>query len=506
MNLPQAIFLLDSSREAFYGGAAGGGKSDALLAAALQYVDVPGYAALILRRSYTDLSLPGAVMDRAQGWLAGKAHWSDQKKTWTFPSGAKLTFGYMANDADMGRYQSAEFQYVAYDELTEFTEKQYEWLFSRQRAGEGVPVPLRMRAASNPGGVGHGWVKKRFVQDETRKPGVVFVPAKLDDHPDETFKAGYRESLSNLDDVKRRRLENGDWDVGEGLAFSGFDTAVHVVANANLPWTWERFECMDFGVSNPTAWLLVGVDYDGNLVVADELYGPNTGADGKPSGGLPSETAPLVLERRRNGWEPHDEDGRKRQTNRVWADPSIRNTAPVAGTMGTRTSVQQEFADLGLGGISLANPDRRAGFLRLAELIRRDFGSNTGDDEIGRASRRFPQWHHLAGQEGSPRIFFQRRCVNTIEQIQAAPLEAEGKPLYGEAVKGDWESQSGHTIAALRYGVLSRPGASGKPAALPADPRARAMALIEARLAEEQAGEPVDGPDWLEQQGWIQDI
>ncbi|GAF75153.1 unnamed protein product, partial [marine sediment metagenome] len=103
----QQAFLKLWQTEAFYGGAAGGGKSDALLMAALQYVDVPDYAAILFRRTYADLALPGALMDRAGEWLGGtEAHWSGQDKRWTFPSGATLTFGYLDTDADRYRYQS----------------------------------------------------------------------------------------------------------------------------------------------------------------------------------------------------------------------------------------------------------------------------------------------------------------------------------------------------------------------------------------------------------------
>src|SRR5262245_57491100 len=98
----QALFLACMLREAFYGGSAGGGKSDALLMGAAQFVDVPGYSALLLRRTYADLSLPGAIMDRSQSWWQETdAHWSRADKVWTFPSGARITFGFLATDADL---------------------------------------------------------------------------------------------------------------------------------------------------------------------------------------------------------------------------------------------------------------------------------------------------------------------------------------------------------------------------------------------------------------------
>src|SRR5687767_893160 len=122
----QHAFLWLDTKEAFFGGSAGGGKSDALLMAALQYVDVPGYAAIIFRRSYTDLALPGAIMSRAQEWLANSdAKWNDNEKQFTFPSGAVVTFAYLKAPNDKFRYQSAEFQFVGFDELTHFPEDDY---------------------------------------------------------------------------------------------------------------------------------------------------------------------------------------------------------------------------------------------------------------------------------------------------------------------------------------------------------------------------------------------
>ncbi len=180
--------------------------------AALQYVDVPGYAALLLRRTYTELSLADALMDRAHRWLGGTdARWNAQTHTWTFPSGATLTFGYLENERDKYRYSSAAYQYVGFDELTQFTESQYLYLFSRLRRLRGVSIPLRMRGASNPGGVGHDWVKERFVAAPP-SPNRVFIPAKLEDNP-HIDKASYMMSLSRLDPVTRAQMLNGDWNV-----------------------------------------------------------------------------------------------------------------------------------------------------------------------------------------------------------------------------------------------------------------------------------------------------
>jgi predicted phage terminase large subunit-like protein len=198
-----------------YGGAAGGGKSDAMLMAALQYVDLPHYNALLLRRTYADLALAGALMDRASEWLQGTAaQWKQETKTWTFPSGATLAFGYLEIEKHKYRYQGSEYQFIGFDELTQFPESQYTYLFSRLRqskeaASKGVKIPLRMRSATNPGGEGQDWVYRRFFVDG-RASGRVFIPAKLDDNP-HLDQVEYTRSLSELDDITKAQLLEGLW-------------------------------------------------------------------------------------------------------------------------------------------------------------------------------------------------------------------------------------------------------------------------------------------------------
>jgi phage terminase large subunit-like protein len=245
--------------EVFFGGAAGGGKSVALLMAAMQYIRVPGYAALILRKDFARLELAGGLIQRSQEWFGGKksAKWIASRRQWVFPIEgtfpATIMFGYLKNPGDKYRYASSEFQYIAFDELTEFAEEDYLFLFSRLRRNTSLKVPLRMRSASNPGGAGHLWVKQRFIGQESggrsqepgeegvqgpkskvqglwaegesleesdpadgvyHKEGRIYIPSRIADN-EFLDEAEYRRALSHLPALVRERLMNGDWSVQE---------------------------------------------------------------------------------------------------------------------------------------------------------------------------------------------------------------------------------------------------------------------------------------------------
>lgn len=206
----QTAFLLLDCAEALYGGAAGGGKSVALLSAALQYVDVPGYHALLLRRTFAALMKPEALIPLSHEWLQGTdAHWNGDNRRWTFPSGATLSFGYLETEGDKYQYQGSAYGFVGWDELTQFQESQFRYLFSRLRRNKSLEargVPMRTRAATNPGGEGHEWVFRRYF---TEKRGI-FIPAKLTDNPHLDVDE-YRKSLAELSEVERLQLEEGSW-------------------------------------------------------------------------------------------------------------------------------------------------------------------------------------------------------------------------------------------------------------------------------------------------------
>lgn len=251
----QARFLASDKLELMFGGAASGGKSQALLLGALQYVDIPGYSAILFRRTITDLALPGSLMHRAREWMSDfpDVRWNGTERAFYFPEGGQLTFGYLQDEGDTERYKSAEFQFVGFDELTEHPEANYRYLFSRLRRLKGMPVPIRMRSATNPGGQYGAWVRERFIPDEyvaaspaerfsrewTRSVpcedcqgtgtlamsdcpycdghGAVtryFLPARGEDNL-AMDRDEYLKSLREQTFVNRARLEFGDWDIME---------------------------------------------------------------------------------------------------------------------------------------------------------------------------------------------------------------------------------------------------------------------------------------------------
>lgn len=212
----RAFLLMNDAKEILYGGAAGGGKSVAQLMAALQYVDIPGYSAILFRKTYADLSLPGALIDMSKQWLmpfveSKEVRWSEKEKRYEFPSGASLSFGYLESANDCYRYQGAEFQYIGMDEVTHIDPANYRYLFSRLRKPKSLQVPLRFRATANPGGAFGEYYYQRFFV-EGKEKGRIFIGAGLDDNPYLDAEA-YKESLEELDPIERERLLNGNWEI-----------------------------------------------------------------------------------------------------------------------------------------------------------------------------------------------------------------------------------------------------------------------------------------------------
>lgn len=270
---PQTKFLSSPAHEALYGGAAGGGKSDALLAEALRQVANPAYRAVILRRTFPELEQSGGLIDRSKElYPALDGNYSETRHRWDFPAGTQVNFGHMQREDDKYKYQGAQAAYVAFDELTHFTETQYLYLFSRCRAPAGSGLRCYVRAATNPGGPGHEWVKRRWgawldkqhprpaqagelryyarIEGQDVEVGAdhpearsrTFIPAFVADNP---YLAGtdYERNLQLLPLVERKRLLEGDWDImpGRGLVFrhEWFEIVEAAPADAQRARFWD---------------------------------------------------------------------------------------------------------------------------------------------------------------------------------------------------------------------------------------------------------------------------
>ena len=341
----QRLFQQRGEYEALYGGAAGGGKSDALLTEALRQVRIPHYRGIIFRKTYPQLS---DLIDRSQELYKQAfpgAVYNSTAHCWTFPSGAKIFFGNMPRDEDRFNYQGKHYDFVAFDELTQFTWIQYSYLMSRNRPN-GPGTRVYMRSTANPGGIGHGWVKDRFVTAavpmttvwenyEVRRPDGttvvmkrdrIFVPstvfdnqALLDNDPN------YLANLAMLPEAEKNALLYGSWDSFDGQVFlewrndpEHYDDQrwTHVIHPFPIPAHWRIYRGFDFGYAKPFSVGWYAVDHDGRLYRIKEYYG----CAGTPNTGIKLNPAEIAAEIKRIESEDQNLKGR---TIIGIADPSI---------------------------------------------------------------------------------------------------------------------------------------------------------------------------------------
>ena len=349
----QKRFMDAPESEVLFGGAAGGGKSfgqivDALLFA-LRY---KGSRQLILRRSFAELDkslirYALAIYPRAIYTFNSSSH------TGRFKNGSTIDFGYCATENDVYQYQSAEYDVVRFDELTHFTENQYVYLISRVRGANGFPKQIK--SSTNPGGIGHGWVKRRFVDPSppntafVGKDGMrrIFIPSLLDDNSFLTSSdPGYRKRLEALPERERRALLYGDWNVFEGQYFPEFSYATHVVEPFHIPEDWRRYRTIDYGLDR-LACLWIAIAPSGDAYVYREYCESN----------LPiSLAAEKILE-----FTPQGE-----QIYATLAPPDMWSRSQESGK-----SKAEIFAGCGINFTKTAN-DRECGWLAIKELLRAD--------------------------------------------------------------------------------------------------------------------------------------
>lgn len=312
----QVAFMRRWEDEALYGGAAGGGKSEALVIEATRQAHIPHYRGLILRKTYREL---GELIDKSLQYYPRafpKARYNASQNIWYFPSGAKIIFGAMQRPQDKIKYQGRAFDFIAFDELTHFTWEQYSYMLSRNRPN-GPGTRVYMRATANPGGVGHGWVKEYFItaappmttirgefeyetpdgRKEKQMRTRIFVPASVFDNQKLLENdPGYPARLSAMPEAERNALLYGDWDSFSGQVFTEWknDPAhyddrlyTHVIRPFRVPDDWIIWRGFDWGFSRPFSVGWYAVDHDRRLYRIRELYGctgtPNKGVQWEPT-------------------------------------------------------------------------------------------------------------------------------------------------------------------------------------------------------------------------------
>lgn len=278
----QEQFINSEAFETLFGGAAGGGKSYGQLVDALLYaLKYPKSKQIIFRRTFPDLE-KSLIRVSLEFYPREVASYNSSKHIWTFKNGSIIDFGYIDSENDVYQYQSAEYDIIRFDELTHFTKYMYTYMISRCRGAN--PYPKHIKSSTNPGGVGHSWVKERFIDvgepnkihevilDNGKKNTVIFIPSFVQDNmfllnndPD------YINRLELLPEKERQALLYGDWDIFDGQFFTEFNRNIHVCTPFEIPRDWRIYRTRDYGLDMcATYW--IAMDYQMNIYVYKELY------------------------------------------------------------------------------------------------------------------------------------------------------------------------------------------------------------------------------------------
>jgi len=406
---PQTDFLASGEKDVLYGGAAGGGKSYAMIVDPLRYAHRSAHRALILRRSMPELR---EMIDKSRELYPQAfpgAKFREVEKLWNFPSGAKVEFGFLERDADVYRYQGQAYSWIGFDEITHLpTEFAWNYLASRLRTTDSEIEPY-MRCTANPGGVGAHWVKNRYITPSEPdksflgKDGLTrkFIPARLEDNPYLATDGRYEQMLKALPPTQRKQLLEGNWDVNEGAAFTEFNRDIHVIPPFQIPVNWDRVKGVDYGYASESACVWGALDpSDGTLIIYRELY--QKGLTGEDLGYKITE---MELE------DPMSVQG-------VLDTAAWNRTGTTGPTVG-ETLLRQGHK------LRRADKNRIQGKIQIHEYLRLQ-------------------------QSGRPRIQIFSSCPSLIRELQGIPLD-KSNPEDVDTHAPD------HAYDALRYLIMSRP-------------------------------------------------
>lgn len=423
----QAKFHQSTAFETLYGGAAGGGKTAAIVAEAITYgIENPKARIYIFRKTIPELkqSIVPEIYKQAAAYIeAGGMRYHSQDRTFVFNNGSIIQLAYLETAADMFRYQSAEIHLLLFDELTHFTQEEYEWVKSRVRGM--TDAPKKVMCATNPGNIGHGWVKAYFIDiapaetihiDARSNKSRQFIPAKVTDHIDKNFQKEYTSVLNSMSNPDlRRALLEGDWDIFAGQAFSEWKRQTedgkdwHVVSPFTIPTHWTKWFAYDYGYNSYAAGLWFTRDPSTERIyIYREFYESEMGA---------STQAEQILMRDKN-----------EAVSLRLADPSIwkQNASAETGE-----NIATLFQKAGLI-FQPANNDRLAGKNVIHEMLQ-------------------------PAADGLPKLQVFSNCVNFIRTVPALPMD-QTRPEDVDTRAED------HIYDCARYGLINqKPGTIVEP-------------------------------------------
>ena len=425
---PQASFLAAAEREVVYGGAAGAGKTDALLVAPLRYIGEPDHNAIILRRKLTELT---EITARAIPlYRACNGRWVKSEKTFYFPSGARIRLGYAKNREDAEQYRGEEFTFVGFEELCQWGDPgAYLALLARLRKKRSSKCVLMMRSTCNPEGAGVIWVKKRFgipaagLPSQTVDPesGFVrrFIPGRLRDniHID---REDYARTLKSLGPKRARALLDGRWDSLVGQYFATFNPAApYHVSKFKVDKYWRFYLGFDHGFKHRTGVVLLGTNDEGFVYVID-VFGRSGYSPIRITSEIHAmlERHGLVIENIR----------------------SIEAGGDVFAKRDERTTVAEEYAKLGIH-LQRAQMERVNGWRRIASLL----GDPEPDERPGEILEPIP-----------PSMLIHPRCHLLIESLAAAQHD-EKRPedvAKMDLPADDPDGVSDDELDAFRYAIM----------------------------------------------------